>query len=97
MKIYKNSQERLELKVDKEFVPYLSKNYSMKDIDRYSRLKWNNKTVLNIDKLHIFTDIEFENILDDLLYRCSTKDLAIGNLDQLIDQIIIETKLQEEH
>jgi hypothetical protein len=35
----------------------------------YGGLQWESKSKLNIDKLQIFNDIEFENIMDDYLYR----------------------------
>ena len=37
----------------------------MKDIDMYGDLKWNKKSSIIIDKIQIFDDIEFENIMDD--------------------------------
>ena len=88
MKSYVNSQVRIEAKIDEEYVSYLSRNYSMKNIDRFSRLNWKNKTILKIDEFQIFQDIEFENLLDDYLYRLTTKDLNISNLDKLVDEII---------
>ncbi len=68
----KVSFNRVELKIDNELVPYLSKNYSMKDIDQYGDLKWQSKTVLKIDKFQLFEDILFENILDDYLFRVNS-------------------------
>ena len=96
MKAYTNSHNRLEIKIDEEYVQYLTKNYSMKDIDRYSRLNWKNKTLLNIDKFQIFEEIEFENILDDYLYRISTCIMRINELEKLIDEIIKETEVKND-
>lgn len=92
MQSKENAQIRAENKIDKELVPYLSINYSMKDIDRYGRLNWQNKTLLKIDKFKIFEDIVFENIFDDLLYRLSTNDIRLRELGKLIDDIIKETE-----
>ena len=88
---YENARNRVEIKVDEELVPYLSKHYSMKDIDMHGRLAWKTKSNLNIDKLHIFEDIEFENILDDYLYRISTGKINLKELERVIDEIIKET------
>ena len=92
MQSKENAQIRAENKIDKELVPYLSINYSMKDVDRYGRLNWQNKTLLKIDKFKIFEDIVFENIFDDLLYRLSTNDIRLRELGKLIDDIIKETE-----
>jgi hypothetical protein len=86
------SFERVELKIDNELVPYLSKHYSMKDIDVYGNLNWKNKTLLNIDKLKIFEDIQFENIMDDYLYRLVASTERLNELTLIIDDIIKETK-----
>jgi len=92
LKVYGNSRDRIELKIDDELVPYLTKKYTLKDVDRYGRLNWNAKTLLSIDKLQIFEDIEFENILDDYLYRNSTSRENLKELDIIIDAIIIESE-----
>jgi len=94
MKDYSNSRDRAEIKIDDEFVPYLTKKYSMKDIDMYGRLKWKTKTQLNIDKFQIFEDIEFENILDDFLYRGAKSRENLYELEKVINAIIKETEIK---
>ncbi|MDH3321854.1 MAG: hypothetical protein OEM04_02630 [Flavobacteriaceae bacterium] len=86
------SYSRLELKIDNELIPYLSKHYSMKDIDMYGTLQWKNKTLLTIDKLYIFEDIQFENIMDDYLYRVKSAGNNLKELLIIIDEIIKETE-----
>jgi len=86
------SFNRAELKIDNELVPYLSKYYSMKDIDMYGTLQWKNKTLLKIDKLYIFEDIQFENILDDYLFRVKSAGNNLKELLVIIDDIIKETE-----
>jgi hypothetical protein len=86
------SFNRAELKIDNELVPYLSKRYSMKDIDAYGFLQWKSKTLLNIDKLYIFEDIQFENIMDDYLYRVKSAGNNLKELLTIIDEIILETE-----
>jgi len=90
-KSYEIKFERYEKKVDNDVVPYLSKNYSMKDIDIYGNLKWKNKSQLNVNKIGIFTDIEFENLLDDLLYRLIKTKERTEQLKITIDEIINAT------
>ena len=83
--------ERVELKIDNELIPYLSQNYSMKDIDMFGVLKWENKTLLKIDKHKIFEDIVFENILDDYTFRVIATENRLKELAIIIDDIIKET------
>jgi hypothetical protein len=86
------SFNRAELKIDNELVPYLSQHYSMRDIDVYGTLQWQNKTCLQIDKLKIFEDIQFENIMDDYLYRVKSAGNNLKDLVLIIDAIIKETE-----
>ncbi len=92
LKEYDVHHSRFEKKIDIDLVPYLSKNYSLKDIDMHGNLAWKNKTTLDIDKLAIFSDIEFENILDDLLYRSSRSISDLEKLVSFTDAIIKETE-----
>lgn len=88
---YNNSIERRSIKIDDELIPYLSKKYAMKDIDMYGDLEWKNKTSLKIDKLQIFEDIEFENIMDDYLYGLIGEKEKLNELKTIINNILKET------
>ena len=92
MKSYTNSSKRRENKIDVELVPYLSKKYALKDIDMYGHLAWKKKTTLKIDKLQIFEDIEFENIMDDYLYRTMEEKNELKRLETILIAILKETK-----
>lgn len=46
------------------FIPYLVINASLKNIDRYCYLAWENKSRLKTTH-NYFNDIEFENIVDN--------------------------------
>ncbi len=92
MKDYESTLKRTEIKIDDELVPYLTEKYSMKDIDMHGRLDWKVKTQLSIDKLQIFKDIKFENILDDYLYRGSGNRNNLYELEKIIEAIIKETE-----
>jgi hypothetical protein len=91
MKKYLISSLRKEKKIDDDIIPYLSKNYSMIDIDRYGELKWKNKTLIKIDKLQILEDIEFENIMDDYLYRLNGETKNLLEFEKIMDNILKET------
>lgn len=82
----------MDSKIEQDIVPYLSKNYSFKDIDRYGPLNWENKSILKIDKLLIFEDIEYENNVDDLLYRVNDYRNDLIDLQSIIKRILKETE-----
>ncbi|BAO76275.1 hypothetical protein [Winogradskyella sp. PG-2] len=84
--------ERTELKIDNELVPYLSKHYPLKDIDKYGALNWKENTTLKINKYAIFNDIEFENIIDDYLYRVVAAEKSLKRIGTILDAILEETK-----
>ena len=85
------SNERDYLKIDNVIVPYLQKKYPFKDLDMYGDLRWESKSLLKTDKLQIFYDIEFENIMDDYLYRINASRKRLEELEAIIDDIIKET------
>jgi hypothetical protein len=92
MKSYNISSLRRESKIDTEIVPYLSKKYAMKDMDVYGQLEWKNRTQIKIDKFQIFEDIQFENIMDDYLYRLIGEKETLNELKSIIDNILKETE-----
>ncbi|WP_411767897.1 DUF6090 family protein [Winogradskyella sp. A3E31] len=86
------SFKRVELKIDDGLIPYISKNYALKDIDQYGSLNWKESSSLAIDKYKIFNDIEFENITDDYLYRVNSALGRVNEIEKLIDSILKETE-----
>lgn len=87
--------EGFDSKIEDDLVPYLTKNHSMRDIDRYGPLNWKSNSVLKIDKLKIFEDIEFENLIDDVLYRLLTYEDDLKAAEIIIDNIIKETSAHD--
>lgn len=86
--LMKEEFQGLDFKVEEEMVPYLVQNYSMKDLDRYGPLAWDSKSKLEIDKLTIFSDVVFENNLDDMLYRVKTYANSLEKMDRIQREII---------
>jgi len=82
----------MDSKIELDIVPYLSKNYSFKDIDKNGPLNWESKSILKIDKLRIFHDIEYENNVDDLLYRINDYRNDLIDLQPIIKRILKETE-----
>ena len=75
-------------KVQLELVPYLTQKYPMKNIDSYSRLKWKRNSTIEIDKLAIFNDIVYENILDDYLYRLTGYTIELKKTERIIEALV---------
>ena len=71
---------------------YLYKKYPIKNIDIYGPLKWKEHSKLKVDKLAIFNDVEFESLMDDLLYNLHQLIERQNILKNLIEQIIKATE-----
>jgi len=88
-----NQFDDFEKKTQFDIIPYLTKKYPLKNIDAYGRLKWKNSSKLKIDKLYIFEDLEYENLMDDLLYRLDRYNECLDNLKGIIESILKEVRL----
>jgi len=75
-----------------DLIRYLYKRYPLKNIDAFGILNWKEKSKLKIDKYLIFKDIEFENLIDDLLYKLENFKDALISLQAVIDAIILESQ-----
>jgi hypothetical protein len=76
------SYSGVKQKTEEDIVPYLSKRYPLKDIDKYGALNWKQASQLPNDKLEVFRELEFENLVDDNLYRLMSyeRDLQKGKV-----------------
>ncbi len=88
--------EGVDDKVENELVPYLTKHYPMKNVDSYGRLGWKKMSTLKVDKLNIFQDIEYENIMDDYLYRLTGYTQILQQLDAVISALMKESEAYQE-
>ena len=82
----------LDDKIETDIVHYLMDKYPIKDIDQYGPLAWPKPSVLVVDKTLIFQDIQFENELDDLLFRSHFYQNALDELEEVQNQIINATQ-----
>jgi len=87
--------EGFDNKIENDVLTYLTTHHSLKDIDYYGTLKWKSKSVLKIDKLKIFEDIEYENLMDDALYRLLNYLDNLKEAQAIIDNIIQETNFHD--
>jgi hypothetical protein len=56
-------------KTEEDIVPYLTPRYPLKDIDKYGGLGWKKPSRLPSRKHALFSEIAYENLVDDYLYR----------------------------
>jgi len=87
--------ETLDQFTQNMFLPYLTKNASLKNIDSYGFLKWKEMSRLESDNSKLFQDLEFENNLDNhawsvTFYQKTLESLAITS--QKIIQLTEEIK-----
>ena len=75
-------------------VNYLIKRYPLKNIDAYGVLKWKKPSNLKGDKYQIFYDLEFENIIDDLLYNLVNYNTRVIELKDTIVSILENSKTE---
>ncbi len=67
-------------KAEQDIVPYLSEFYPLKDMDMHGPLQWQKVSRLSVNKLQILDQIQFENLIDDQIYRL---DRYLSNLAEL--------------
>jgi hypothetical protein len=93
VRLKENAYEMLYKYFMESLIPYLTQNASLKNIDTYSsHLAWQNPSELENNSLEMFQDIVFENHLDNYIYAVSTYMGSLLKLEDLINQIINETK-----
>ncbi len=77
--------------IEDGYLPYLSKNISLKNLDKYSPMAWEKKSKFKSDYNVIFKDRKFENIIDNTLYHHSKMTQLYDNVESLINEIIAQT------
>ncbi|MBO6792369.1 MAG: hypothetical protein JJ895_00570 [Balneolaceae bacterium] len=74
------------------YLPYLTKNASMKNIDQYGILEWDEKSKLYHNNYELFNDVEFENVVDNQAWDIKNYLNHLKVLEPIIDKIIQETE-----
>jgi hypothetical protein len=69
-------------------IPYLTENVSMRNIDKYSLMKWEDFSKFNVDYETTFNDIIFENNLDNLGWAVINYQIVLARLEKVIKNII---------
>ena len=73
-------------------INYLMKRYPLKNIDAFGVLNWKNPSNIKVDKYQIFYDLEFENIIDDLLYNLVNYNRRLEELQKTVISIVENSK-----
>lgn len=69
-------------------LPYLAKNASMRNIDKYSIMKWEERSKFKVDLEALFNDIEFENHLDNMGWAVVNYEMSLERLEKIVNKII---------
>ena len=72
-------------------LPYLTKNASMKNIDSYSIVDWNEKSKLFINHYKMFQDLEFENNMENQLWVTTNYIISLEKLEKATNKVIEKT------
>jgi len=81
----------VDQKVEYEILPYLTKKYPLKDMDQYGPLAWKEGSRLSSNKTAILKELEFENLIDDNMYRLNDFLLSLYEIRDLIQDVLEET------
>lgn len=72
-------------------LPYLTKNASLKNIDRYSIVDWKEKSKLSTNYYEMFQDLEFENNMENQVWDITNYILALEKLEKTTEKVIQKT------
>jgi len=75
-------------KTEDDIVPYLTPRYPLKDMDRYGILGWKEPSRLPSRKHALFSEIAYENLVDDYLYRLLRYENNLEKGQALIRKIL---------
>lgn len=81
----------VDQKVEQDILPYLTRKYPLKDMDRFGPLAWKEGSTLEADKTLILRELEFENLIDDNLYRLNDFLISLVELRVLVEEILVES------
>ena len=86
------SFETLDETAQTLLLPYLMKNTSLKNIDRYGFLNWEEESRFDSQTHKMFQDLEFENQLDSHAWGIANYLNSLYVLREISDKIISETE-----
>ena len=96
LKVKEEAMETLDGMNESLLIPYLIKNASLKNIDGYSLLQWKEKSRLKSNNLKLFSQIEFENNLNNHAWSVTFYKETLDSLQTISQKIIRLTKSKKE-
>ncbi len=72
-------------------MPYLTKNASMKNIDSYSIVEWEEKSKLTTNYYAMFRDLEFENNMENQVWDLTNYINSLETLEKATNKVIEKT------
>lgn len=82
------SYSGVKQKTEEDIVPYLTSRYPLKNIDYYGAIGWQEPSRLPHNKLEVFSQLEYENLIDDHLYRLMRYENDLKKARILIGEIL---------
>ncbi|MDX1332031.1 MAG: DUF6090 family protein [Robiginitalea sp.] len=75
-------------KTEDDIIPFLTPRYPLKDIDRFGGLGWKEPSRLPTNKYALFSEIAYESLVDDYLYRLLRYENNLKKGRSLIQKIL---------
>ena len=88
MSILVSRDDKLEVWIFSQVIPYLNKYVSWRDVGIQNNYNWSTQGVLPTNYKFIFIDLEFENILENHIYFVNESLRRQNEALNLIDEII---------
>ena len=89
-----NFFRKIRMQMADENRPLKYMRYPLKDMDSYGPLNWKEPSVLKIDKYKIFQEIQYENLIDDFMFRMDQYIDNLKILQTVIKQILTESGIK---
>ena len=96
IKVKEEASEGLDQMNQDLLIPYIIKNASLKNIDSYGFLQWKEKSRLKSSNLKLFSQIEFENNLNNHAWNVTFYKETLDSLQTISQKIIRLTKSKKE-
>ena len=90
--VVEEEYDDLTTHTENHMTTFLNENYALRDIDMYGQLNWKSPSKIPIDKLAIFSNIKYENLVDDMLYKQLNYIKALREIEVILKSILEETK-----
>lgn len=88
----KSTYSLFEKWLEEHILPYLAQHISLRNIDAYGAMEWNEASRFEHDMNSIFNDRTFENLIDNNIYHLNRLHEEYANLLRISDELINATR-----